>query len=50
MCDEIWIAIQKLADAILQFDKLDREEATSIVKSALNDKEITHSALSWYLT
>jgi hypothetical protein len=47
MCDEIWIAIQKLADAILQFDRLDREEATYIVKNALKDKEIANCALSW---
>jgi hypothetical protein len=47
MCDEIWIAIQKLADAVLKFDKLDREEATYIVINALKDKEIAICALSW---
>jgi hypothetical protein len=50
MCDEIWIAIQQLADAILQFDKLDGEEATCIVKSALKDKDIANCAVSWSIT
>ncbi|HDL00770.1 MAG TPA: hypothetical protein ENH23_00865 [candidate division Zixibacteria bacterium] len=47
MLEEIWIAIEKLAQAILQFDKIDQEETTNIVKNALKGKTIEKSALSW---
>ncbi|MGO9021410.1 MAG: hypothetical protein ACLQVJ_23985 [Syntrophobacteraceae bacterium] len=49
MYETIWTAIQQLADAVLQFDKLDRQEATSIVKYALQGKDIPNCALSWLL-
>lgn len=47
MCETIWIAIKKLAESVLEFGKLDREEATFIVKSALKGKDIPDCAMSW---
>ena len=45
--NEIWVAIEKLAQAIIEFGKIDQGEATSIVKKALKDCQIEKCALSW---
>ena len=47
MTEEIWTAIEELAQAVLRFKKIDSEEATSIVKKALKGKNIKNCALSW---
>jgi hypothetical protein len=47
MIEEIWPAIEELAQSILRFRKLDRVEATSIVKKALKGKNIEKCSLSW---
>ena len=47
MVEEIWPAIEDLAQAVLQFKKLDSEEAMSIVKKALKGKSIENCAISW---